>query len=702
MSEFWCKSAVIGKNTINRIRLGIRVKSLLIALMIALVLSGFLMASVTHLGLTQDSTKYTISGYILDADGRGIQGANIILNVPEIVPSVWSDSSGYYVMYVPIGTYHLNVWPPYNSKFIHYDEPGFVVKSDVVKNITLYLGYKVSGYISTFDGTPITGAAILLRTSTNNWFGSGWFSNSNGYYFLNLPSGTYTIDAHPRTGYDYLGPTSDFKTYYEFNFTVKSDTIKNITVDASSSIPMTIPNPIPEPSSWGNCTSNPNSWPMFHNDLTHSGYSKSTGPLTNQILWKYQTGSGVESSPAIVDGIVYVGALWNGKNGFVYALNASTGSKIWSFATNSGIESSPAVVNGIVYIGSYLGRVYALNAFSGSVIWSFNTGKSVFSSPAAVDNVVYVGSADGYMYALNASSGSQLWSYYTNGEIISSPAVVDGVVYFGSEDHNLYALRADDGTPIWQFTPGGLIETSPTVIDGRVCFTSSDGYAYALDASNGSKIWSFCPQNSGGNRYYSSPSIANGLVYVGSYDNSIYALNVTNGSLFWKFRTDNYIFSSPIVDGRTVYVGSFDNNLYALDAMNGSKIWSYQTGDMMRSSAAVADGIVYVGSGDGYLYAFGSASAPSTLSTSTLSSTGPSVSTNSKLIQTLAETNSSSDVTWVTSDNVLDHTPIQQTLSTEAEPQDLDVSYWTWIAVAAIVALPIVSFIMLLKGDRKT
>jgi hypothetical protein len=51
------------------------------------------------------------------------------------------------------------------------------------------------------------------------------------------------------------------------------------------------------------------SWPMFHNDLANSGYSENTGPLTNQILWKYKTGSGIESSPAVVDGIVYFCAL---------------------------------------------------------------------------------------------------------------------------------------------------------------------------------------------------------------------------------------------------------------------------------------------------------------------------------------------------------------------------------------------------------
>ena len=351
------------------------------------------------------------------------------------------------------------------------------------------------------------------------------------------------------------------------------------------------------------------SWPMFHKDLAHSGYSESTGPLTNQILWKYQAGSGIESSPAVVDDIVYFGSLWNGQNGFVYALNATTGSKIWQYATNSGVESSPSVVDGVVCIGSYSGQVYALNAASGSKIWSFNTGNSVFPSPAVVGGTAYVGSANGYIYALNAANGSPLWSYQTNGSIISSPAVVDDVVYIGSQDQNIYALRAHDGSQIWNFAAGDCIDSSPVVVGDIVYFGSRDSYVYALNASDGLQIWSFRARHGNwGSYYYSTPAVANGVVYVGSYDSYIYALNAANGDLIWESPTGGYIFSSPVVAGGVVYVGSFDGKVYALDAITGGKIWSYQTGGKIRSSCAVVNGAVYVGSEDGYLYAFGSPS----------------------------------------------------------------------------------------------
>lgn len=203
----------------------VRLKSLKISFLIAIMISCFSSASIISLGLAQDSTKCRISGYILDTNGHGIAGAEIIFNVPDIVPSVYSDSSGHYLISAPAGTYHVNVWSPFDSNYIDYDGSGLVVVSDMTKNITLYSGYKVSGYISDTSGKPVVGAVVAL----NNYC-SGWFSNSAGYYFLGVPAGNYTINAHPRTGYNYSGSTTDFPTYYEYNFTVNRDTVKNITV----------------------------------------------------------------------------------------------------------------------------------------------------------------------------------------------------------------------------------------------------------------------------------------------------------------------------------------------------------------------------------------------------------------------------------------------------------------------------------------
>ena len=46
----------------------------------------------------------------------------------------------------------------------------------------------------------------------------------------------------------------------------------------------------------------------------------------------------------------------------VYALNATTGNVVWSYTTGSYVNSSPAVANGVVYVSSEDYRVYAFGA----------------------------------------------------------------------------------------------------------------------------------------------------------------------------------------------------------------------------------------------------------------------------------------------------------------------------------------------------
>ncbi len=119
-------------------------------------------------------------------------------------------------------------------------------------------------------------------------------------------------------------------------------------------------------------------WSMFHHDSAHTGYSTSTGPLTNQTLWKFKTGNSVEySSPSVVNGVAYVGS----QDRTFYALDAATGHKIWSFVAGNSIKSIAAVVNDVVYVGSLDNNVYALNAKTGTQIWNYTTGNQVYSSP---------------------------------------------------------------------------------------------------------------------------------------------------------------------------------------------------------------------------------------------------------------------------------------------------------------------------------
>jgi hypothetical protein len=205
-----------------------------IALIFTLII-GSIPITLVHLSSAQETDTYKISGYILDSNGNGLKGANIIFNVPSIVPSVFSDSLGYYEIFAPQDTYQINVWPPFDSNYIRYEETEFTVDSDITKNITLILGNKVSGYVLDDEGKPVQQAIVAL----DNYI-TGHPSDYSGYYFCTAPSGTYELRAAPRKGYEH------FSSYSESNFVVNGDITKNIVVSNHTSIE-TQP-PVPEPS----------------------------------------------------------------------------------------------------------------------------------------------------------------------------------------------------------------------------------------------------------------------------------------------------------------------------------------------------------------------------------------------------------------------------------------------------------------------
>jgi outer membrane protein assembly factor BamB len=100
------------------------------------------------------------------------------------------------------------------------------------------------------------------------------------------------------------------------------------------------------------------------------------------------------------------------------------------YTTFGYVDSSPAVANGVVYIGSGEG-VFALNASTGKQLWKYRMSRVSNPSPAVANGVVYVGSDDHNVYALNAKTGAPLWSYATGGAVATA-TVADGVVYIGS------------------------------------------------------------------------------------------------------------------------------------------------------------------------------------------------------------------------------------------------------------------------------
>ena len=256
-------------------------------------------------------------------------------------------------------------------------------------------------------------------------------------------------------------------------------------------------------------------------------YVSTGGPVvaldarTGARVWTFHTyRGGFVSSPTVSNGVVYVGSE---ATATLFALNANTGKELWSFVSSNQIGSSPAVVDGVVYICVGDFNLYALDAATGDELWSF-PADSYTSSPAVVDGVVYIEGFDGTVRAVEASTGAELWAFPTGATISGSAAVAGGVVYVGSDNGILYAVDAATGIERWRFDAGHSFVGSPVAAADVVYAMSLDDTLYALNAANGTNLWSVPMQS-----WFvgdPSPAVANGILYVGSYDKNVYAFGL--------------------------------------------------------------------------------------------------------------------------------------------------------------------------------
>ncbi len=120
---------------------------------------------------------------------------------------------------------------------------------------------------------------------------------------------------------------------------------------------------------------------------------------TGAIVWVYSGGS--SSSPAVGYGLVYVGS-----EDLLYALNAASGEVVWEFQAPGGM-TTPAVANGIVYVSGGAGYLYALDARTGTQLWSYKIGDLCETAITVVNGVVYASSCyPSKLYAFSLKHGA--------------------------------------------------------------------------------------------------------------------------------------------------------------------------------------------------------------------------------------------------------------------------------------------------------
>jgi len=343
------------------------------------------------------------------------------------------------------------------------------------------------------------------------------------------------------------------------------------------------------------------SWPQFRANHTLTGVSPSTVPDNLKLLWTYDAKESIESSAAIADGTVYVGA----STGDLLAVDLWSGKLKWAYKTKDMIlESSPAVGGGMVFVGDQAGVFHAVNASTGKGVWTYPTGSEIKSSPVIVGDKVMIGSYDGSLYCFQMRDGKTAWRLKTENYVHGTPAVVGGVAYFAGCDEIFHGIRVADGVEVVKVPAGGNTAASVTTDGQSFYFGNFNNEVVSLSLKARRQVWKYShPQRQF--PFYSSAALVGGKLVIGGRDKMVHCLNAATGKAFWTFRTNARVESSPAIAGGKVYVGSNDGRFYVLDLARGTKLWEFNAGGALSASPAIAGGRVVIGDQNGKLYCFG-------------------------------------------------------------------------------------------------
>lgn len=285
-----------------------------------------------------------------------------------------------------------------------------------------------------------------------------------------------------------------------------------------------------------------NDWPSYGLDYAETRFSKLNQINTDNVKqlglkWSYnlQSERGVEATPLVVDGIMYVTASWS----VVHAIDTRTGKKLWTFdpgvKRENGYRGCCDVVNrgvalykGKVFVGAYDGRLIALDAATGAKVWEKDTlidhehSYTITGAPRVFNGKVVIGNggaeygARGYVTAYDAESGNQAWRWFTVPGDPSKP--------FEDESMEKAAKTWDPAGKWWVGGGGG------TTWD-TITFDPELNMVY-IGTGNGSP-W---------NRHLRSPAGGDNL-----YLASLVALNADTGKYVWHYQEtpgDNWDYTS--------------------------------------------------------------------------------------------------------------------------------------------------------------
>ncbi len=328
-----------------------------------------------------------------------------------------------------------------------------------------------------------------------------------------------------------------------------------------------------------NADAEPEQWMSTGRTYSEQHYSPLTkidrsnvGTLGLAWYVDFNSPRGQESTPLVIDGVIYVTTAWSN----VRAYDAATGAVKWEFdsevpgewgvrACCDVVNRGAAAWNGKIFVGTIDGRMIVIDAATGTKVWETDTlisrdvSYSITGAPRIVKGKVVIGNGGaeygvrGYVSAFDTETGELAWRFYT----------VPGDPSLGFEDATQEMAAATWMGEWWKLGGGG------TVWDSMAYDPELD--LLYIGTGNGSP-W---------NQDIRSPGGGDNL-----FLSSIVALDPDDGSYKWHYQTTpgetwDYTATQPImvatipvegVDRKVVMQAPKNGFFYVLDAATGEFI----------------------------------------------------------------------------------------------------------------------------------
>lgn len=263
-------------------------------------------------------------------------------------------------------------------------------------------------------------------------------------------------------------------------------------------------------------------------------------------LWKFdlgpfESGHGGGTSPIVVGDLVVVNNNQEGKDSFLAAIHAATGTLAWKVprARIKATYSTPCVFHNAqgkdeLIFSSWHEGITSVDAATGKINWELevferNQEKRAIGSPIVAGDLVIAscGFAGGkrYLVALRPQGSETVEEYRLDRMVNHQPtAILVGDLLFMWNDQGVVTcVRAKTGETVWQKRVGGNYASSPICVGKALYAMSQDGEMVVLAASDTYAELGRMKLPTGSS---ATPAIGDGLLWL-RVENKLLAIGAT-------------------------------------------------------------------------------------------------------------------------------------------------------------------------------